>query len=417
MTPGIQRIPEIDESKCLKFLSEFIKIPSHSKSAAEIDAIEYMTKAMLDIGLEAQSFPFIDKDDGMQRANSVGVWRGTGVLPDKKTLLFNGHVDVNPVTEGWTVDPVGGVYDKDFIYGIGVSNMKSGCCAYYMAVYLLKKAGFKVSKDCTLTFVVGELQGGSGTVALIEQGKITKDVDFFVNCEPTDIKGLTMHAGSAIVKINVIGDTRHMSKREELTDAILLSMDIINNLTYLTFSSALTETHELVNRCHIGTIRAGLGRNYEEWRQPQVADFSTIQLAARFAPGQNEHIVLEDIKRELKKTKLKYPKLEFEVELVKRDFMPPFEVDPNSDIVTTMNKHFLAVRNYPQPTGVLKPPCFYGSDAGHMYEKLQLQGIVMGPGGKYNTMPDEKVDLVDYFDCIRIFMRLIVDMCGGYIDD
>jgi hypothetical protein len=32
----------------------------------------------------------------------------------------------NPVTEGWTVDPWGGVIDDKFIYGIGESNMKAG---------------------------------------------------------------------------------------------------------------------------------------------------------------------------------------------------------------------------------------------------------------------------------------------------
>ncbi|KAI8286342.1 putative glutamate carboxypeptidase [Colletotrichum sp. SAR11_57] len=39
-----------------------------------------------------------------------------------------------------------------------------------------------------------------------------------------------------------------------------------------------------------------------------------------------------------------------------------------------------------------------------------MEGIVCGPGGKYNTRPDEKVDIVDYIDCIQMFMRLIVDI-------
>ncbi|KAJ5017749.1 putative glutamate carboxypeptidase [Colletotrichum sp. SAR 10_99] len=39
-----------------------------------------------------------------------------------------------------------------------------------------------------------------------------------------------------------------------------------------------------------------------------------------------------------------------------------------------------------------------------------MEGIVCGPGGKYNTRPDEKVDIVDYIDCIKMFMRLIVDI-------
>ncbi|EGV64047.1 hypothetical protein PSN45_003863 [Yamadazyma tenuis] len=416
--------PTVNEQESLEFLSKFIQIPSHSKHAAEIDAIKYMTTALQAIELEAQSIEFTDKTDGMLRCNSVGVWKGTGHVSGGRSLLFNGHVDVNPVTEGWTVDPYAGKYDKaetyvqndnKFIYGIGVSNMKSGCCAYYMAVKTLKDAGWKVSKDVTLTYVVGELQGGAGTVALLEQGKITKETaDCFINCEPTDVYGLVMHAGSAIFEINIIGDTRHMSKREEATDAILCSMEAIQKLTYMTFSDPRSSVHESVNRCHVGTIHGGLGRNYESWRAPQVADFVTITGAARYAPGQNEAIVLADLRRELESVQVQHPKMKFELSLVKHDFMPPFEVDPSADIVQTLNRGYKAVRGVDQPTGALKPPCFYGSDAGHLYEKLGMEGIVCGPGGKFNTMPDERVDIVDYLDCIRVFMRVIVETCGGY---
>lgn len=418
------QLPEIDAEVCLEFLSKFIQIPSHSKTPAEIDAIQYVTRAMNDIGVDGESIEFHDKTDGSVRYNSVGVWKGDDTIANCRSLLFNGHVDVNPVTEGWTVDPYSGQYDKadtykagdnKCIYGIGVSNMKAGCCAYYMAVKALKQAGWKVSRDVVLTYVVGELQGGAGTVALLEQKKITKTTaDYFINCEPTDVYGLVMHAGSAIFEINIIGDTRHLSKREEATDAILCSMEAIKRLTYMTFSDPRSERHQSINRCHVGTIRGGLGRSYEEWRPPQVSDFVTITGAARYAPGQSEQIVVNDLRRELDAVKAKYPKMKYELSLVKRDFMPPFEVSPESDIVGLLNKCYQQVRGVSQPTGALRPPCFYGSDAGHLYEKLGMEGIVCGPGGKYNTMPDERVDIIDYLDCIRVFMRVIVDLCGGY---
>ena len=40
----------------------------------------------------------------------------TGVIiGGNKSLLFNGHLDTNPVTEGWTVDPYAGLVDDKFI--------------------------------------------------------------------------------------------------------------------------------------------------------------------------------------------------------------------------------------------------------------------------------------------------------------
>jgi acetylornithine deacetylase len=41
-----------------------------------------------------------------------------------------------------------------------------------------------------------------------------------------------------------------------------------------------------------------------------------------------------------------------------------------------------------------------------------MPGIVCGPGGRYNTMPDERVDIADYLDAIRIYLLTILDVCG-----
>jgi len=75
--------------------------------------------------------------------------------------------------------------DDEFIYGIGVSNMKAGDAAYFCAVQTLVEAGVRLRGDVVLTYVVGELQGGVGTLALPRDGL---RADCFVNSEPTDIQ-------------------------------------------------------------------------------------------------------------------------------------------------------------------------------------------------------------------------------------
>jgi len=51
------------------------------------------------------------------------------------------------------------------------------------------------------------------------------------------------------------------------------------------------------------------------------------------------------------------------------------------------------------------------TDAGHFHRELGIEGVVCGPGGRYNTMPDERVDIADYLDMIRIYMLAILDIC------
>ena len=54
---------------------------------------------------------------------------------------------------------------------------------------------------------------------------------------------------------------------------------------------------------------------------------------------------------------------------------------------------------------------FRNDQLGHFYKELGMEGVVCGPGGRYNTMPDERVDIPDYLDMIRIYMLAILDIC------
>src|SRR5262245_28627868 len=225
-------LARLDEKACLDFLSAMVRHKSYSQTEGERKLAEFMADSMRGLGLEAGVQPV----EGA-RVNAIGRWPGAG---GGKSLMFNGHLDTNPVTEGWTVDPWGGLVDDKFIYGIGVSNMKAGDAAYFCAIRELLRAGVRLRGDVLLTYVVGELQGGIGTMALIDRGY---RADYFVNSEPTDLRALTMHAGSFPFKIELIGQTRHLSKREEAVDAIQAACQLIPRLTKMRFKDAASPEH------------------------------------------------------------------------------------------------------------------------------------------------------------------------------
>ncbi len=404
------QIPEIDRDECLAFLSKLVQIKSYSQTDGELEATGFMAEEMRKIGLKSELIPFDDN----KRQNALGVWGGRGSSAQEsrtpKTLLFNGHLDTNPVSEGWTIDPWEGKIDDKFIYGIGVSNMKSGCAAYFCAVRTLIAAGWAPRADVILTYVVGELQGGVGTVALIEQGRIK--ADYFINCEPSDIRAVTMHAEALTFEIILKGITRHMSAREEAQDAIVAACQLIPKLNSMRFQGSRSKDHEKCNRCQVGIVHGALGKDLAEWRPAQVADVCKIAGSARYAPGQTQEGVMEDIRVVIEKCLEGFPGMTFELKQRFEPTMPAFEVSRESKLVKSLNNAYLEIRGEEQPTGVLAPTCFYGSDAGHLYKSLGMEGIVCGPGGKYNTRPDEAVDIPDYLDCIRMFIRVIVDICG-----
>jgi acetylornithine deacetylase len=402
MTPDAL-LARIDISASLAFLAEMVRHKSYSETAGERALAEFMVARMRDLGLDAA----LQTVEG-ERVNAIGTWKGTG---GGCSLLFNGHLDTNPATEGWTVDPWGGLVDDRFIYGIGVSNMKAGDAAYFCAVKTLIDAGVRLPGDVVLTYVVGELQGGVGTLAAIRQGV---RADYFVNSEPTDLQALTMHAAAFTFVIELTGVTRHLSKREEAVDAIMAACDLVPRLNAMTFSGAASDAHRSINRAHVGVFHGALGRELQEWRPPQVADHVRLKGSARYAPGQTEQGVLADMRALLDDLEQRHPGLKTVLipeHKLGRPMMPAFEVAPDAPIVRAVNAAYRRVRGHDQPTGAIRPPGFYGTDAAHLAQ-AGMTGVVCGPGGRYNTMPDERVDVLDYLDMIRIYLLTILDICG-----
>ena len=403
MTDALSLAHAIDEDACLGTLSEMVRHKSHSETPGERVLAERMVEIMSDMGLEATLQPVPGG-----RVNAIGIWRGTG---GGKSLLFNGHLDTNPVGEGWTVDPWGGLVDDKFIYGIGVSNMKAGDASSLCAVRTLIENGLRLKGDVILTYVVGELQGGVGTYAAVQAGT---RADYFINSEPTDLQALTMHAEAFMFTIELTGITRHMSKREEAVDAIRVAGDLVPRLTDMTFSDAPTDEHRGINRVHVGTIRGALGKEFHEWRPPQVADFVRLTGSGRIAPGQTQENALADFRKVLDGLEADWPGLKTEIRIeavTGNSYMPAFEVPKDARIVTALNAAYEAIRGKPQPTGAITPPGFYGTDAGHLYAHAGMEGVVCGPGGRYNTMPDERVDIPDYLDMVRIYLMTMCDIC------
>jgi len=94
-----------------------------------------------------------------------------------------------------------------------------------------------------------------------------------------------------------------------------------------------------------------------------------------------------------------------------RMLMGPFEVARDADIVQTVVRAHREVVGEEPKVGDVAPYKFYGTDAAHL-SRAGMVGLVYGPGGKYNTMPDERVELRDLFNAARVYARVIVETCA-----
>jgi acetylornithine deacetylase len=325
--------------------------------------------------------------------------------------MYNGHMDTNPAGEGWTKDPLGGEADDEFVYGIGISNMKSANASFLHAVEVLRETGFKPKGDLIVAYVVGELQGGIGTLKLLESGY---RADYFVVGEPTELTLLTRHAASFVFEIWVYGSTRHLSKREEGVDAIAKMESILPKLRELKFSGAESEEVRELNRVHVGVIRGAMSREFLEWRPQQLADTCMIRGAGRFGKGQTLESALKDLEAFLQEITKNDPAFRAKVTLVTKDrvFMPPFWSDPASKPAQSLAKAHEAITGTKPKIGAHTPAKFFGSDAAHL-AAAGMTGLLYGPGGKYNTMPDERVAIEEMVVASKAYARTATEILGA----
>ena len=96
------------------------------------------------------------------RINVVGTRRGLGSRP---TVHLNGHFDIVPTGDSWTVDPFGGVVRDGKLYGRGSCDMKAGIAA---AVYAVELSGAPASLPGTVEVggTVDEESGGFAGVGV-----------------------------------------------------------------------------------------------------------------------------------------------------------------------------------------------------------------------------------------------------------
>lgn len=129
-----------------------------------------------------------------------------------KTLLLNGHIDVVPPGEGWTVDPFGAEIQGDKIYGRGSCDMKSGIASMMAAMISAKRSGAHFNGEIIFMAAADEETGSEfGTVYLLNKG-IGKNADFAIVSEPTDLRVELGNRGLRWIDLTVRGKACHAGR-------------------------------------------------------------------------------------------------------------------------------------------------------------------------------------------------------------
>ncbi|GAP13991.1 acetylornithine deacetylase/Succinyl-diaminopimelate desuccinylase [Longilinea arvoryzae] len=156
--------------------------------------------------------------------NVIGIRRGKHPGP---TILFDGHMDVVPVTtpEAWSSDPFGAQIREGKIWGRGASDMKGPLAAAVVAI------GHVPAEEIHGTIVVSgsvceEYHEGAAVQKVVEQVL----PDFVVICEPNGNRLGIGQKGRAGLWLEVSGKPAHSSVPHLGENAIYKAVPIIERL-------------------------------------------------------------------------------------------------------------------------------------------------------------------------------------------
>jgi succinyl-diaminopimelate desuccinylase len=215
MIDGVLAAVDSMADEVVAFTSELIRIPTVNPPGELYDDCARLIGARLSQGgfeveyLSATDYP--EHTRTHPRVNVVG--RRAGARP-RPAIHLNGHLDVVPAGEGWTVDPFGGLVRDGRIYGRGACDMKAGIAAAVYAAEALRRAGVRTRGSIEISATVDEESGGfAGMGLLCEKGHVSASrTDTVIIPEPLNVDRICIgHRGVYWFEVVTHGRIAHGS--------------------------------------------------------------------------------------------------------------------------------------------------------------------------------------------------------------
>ncbi len=338
------------------------------------------------------------------------------VGPDngKPALLLNGHLDMDPLGRDWPDDPFASRRHGDKLYGAGLHNMKSGIAAIIGAAIALKRSNRRLARPLLLEFVVGELQGGKGTLFALQSG-LTADTA--VVPEPYSVRRvITRTAGVHKFAVVVRGKTAHTSRHAEGVDAVQVLLNVLDTFQRMQLDLQNADFSTLP-RLQIASLIAGRGEHHDLSGVSYCADKATAIIDVRYPPPFEPADVSQAIEAIAGVASSRHPEAEITIDhppdpvfRVGGTDMPPMDVSEDSSVVRDISSLLPQVSDFNvEEIGVALPYSYCGNDTTHL-SRAGIECCLFGPRG--DTEDTEKHVLIGEMNaCARTLATLSLLRC------
>jgi succinyl-diaminopimelate desuccinylase len=402
---------ELLSDDIVEFTRALVRVPTvNPPGDCYADCAELIARRLAALGYDVQTLPATglpEHTPDHPRLNVVGTL-GMG----QPVLHFNGHYDVVPPGDGWSVDPFAADLRDGRIYGRGTCDQKAGIAASVYAIEALRRAGIGLRGSVEQSATPDEESGGFAGVAwLCDSGRIARDRQrYVVITEPLDPERVCIgHRGVYWFRLTTLGRVGHGSMPDLAVNAAERMARVIQAFeTELKprlaqrESAAPVEPPEArfpslnLNSIHAGQAPGG-------WQTPAVPDRCTAIFDRRFIHEESFFEVRAEIVRLLEAQGVTY-----QLEDVMR--VDPLLGDANGGLAQTTAACIQEVLG--------ADPCFIASpgtfDEKHVVRRAGIaECIAYGPGRLVLAhQADEYVNVSDLVAAAKVMALLTLRLLG-----
>ncbi len=417
-------VEAVDEDALLGLLGELIAMESVANE--ETPAQERMAEEMDALGLETDVWEIdfdslkrhsvytadVERYEGLGVVGTLGGGPKTtdrGARASGRTLILNGHIDVVPAgdPDRWTRPPFELTAEGDRLFGRGVVDMKGPLCCAVAAARALRDADVTLDGCLQIQSVIGEEDGGAGTLGTIERGHTG---DGAIVIEPTRLVIAPAQAGALSFQVTVPGLAAHGALREEGVDPVEKYIPIFERLRALettrnwAVADPLFQREALPYALTIGRVSAGI------WPST-VAESLIAEGRFGIAPGEDAQTARATLEAAVSEVAAKDDWL--------REHRPSVEwqgaqfeaarTDENDPVVTSLAGAFNAVLGTePRLAGMR-----YGADMRLLVNQAKIPTVLFGPGDVREAhRPDESISAAELVETAKVLAVAALRFCG-----
>jgi acetylornithine deacetylase len=405
----------IDLDGMLEFLRDLIAVPSlvGEETAGQEFVAERMGRMGLQVDLWELDFEELSEHPAFsieeERERPLGVVGVMGEDAGGKSLILNGHVDVVPVgDEGlWHYPPWQATIEGGRLYGRGAADMKGGLCCALFAAKALRDAGVQLKGRLMVESVIGEEDGGVGTLAAVLRGY---RADGAIVAEPTELIVAPAQAGAFNFRVTIPGKAAHGCVREEGISPIEKFLPVHEALMELERErnerqrDPLYARYKLPNALCIGNLRAGT------WAS-SVAESLLFEGRYGIAVGEDQSAARRSFEEAVSRAAQADPWLRDHPPVVEwwgGQFFPA-RTSVDHPLVQTVTAAFQEVVGEAARVEGMT----YGADMGLLVNVGHTPTVLFGPGDvRIAHRPDEHVSIDDLEVAVRTLALTAMRFCG-----